>query len=246
MLKHPNHQVLPYGVVHATTRARARWTLVPVLLLAVVVNSSRGRDRAPVGGDGGLVLSRHAPRTRGDVVVFHRRRGHGDAPDRPARGVRVRGDARDGRAERGGGGGGAATGDSRGVSDATRRDARERRVYEQRARGRARERGGGGVLITIVEQQHDQQKARARPTTTNSTRRPRPTRPTRERSRPLDRRARCTRVRSHHTHNCDDASHAHRDLYENTRTSCRTTASRARNYGRKSKLSWPSGKASPS
>ena len=70
-----------------------------------------------------MVLSRHAPRTRGDVVVFHRRRGHGDALDRPARGVRVRGDARDGLAERGGGRGGAATGDSRGVSDATRPDA---------------------------------------------------------------------------------------------------------------------------
>ncbi len=238
MLKHPFHQVLSYDVVHATTRARARWTLVPVLLLAVVVNSSRGRDRAPVGGDGGLVLSRHAPRTRGDVVVFHRRRGHGDAPDRPARGVRVRGDARDGRAERGGGGGGAATGDSRGVSDATRRDARERRVYEQRARGRARERGRGGVFIPIVEPHHDQPKARARPTTTNSmnsTNSTRPTRPTLDRSRPLDRRARCTRVRSHHTHNCDDASHSHQDLDENTRTSCRTTASRARNYGTEKK-----------
>ena len=43
MLKHPLHQVLPYDVVHATTRARARWTLV-----AVVVNLSRVRDRAPV------------------------------------------------------------------------------------------------------------------------------------------------------------------------------------------------------
>ena len=203
MLKHPLHQVLPYDVVHATARARARWTLV-----AVVVNSSRVRDRAPVGGDGGLVLSRHAPRTRGDVVVFHRRRGHGDALDRPARGVRVRGDARDGRAERGGGGGGAATGDSRGVSDATRRDARARRVYEQRARGRARERGRGGVFIPIVEPHHDQPKARARPTTTNSMNSMNSmnsTRPTRARSRPLERRARSARVRSHHTHNCDDA-----------------------------------------
>ena len=145
-----------------------------------------------------MVLSRHAPRTRGDVVVFHRRRGHGDALDRPARGVRVRGDARDGRAERGGGSGGAATGDSRGVSDATRRDARERRVYEQRARGRARERGRGGVFIPTVEphQHHDQPKARARPTTTNSMHSTNSTNSmnsmnsTRARSRPLERRAR--------------------------------------------------------
>ena len=153
-----------------------------------------------------MVLSRHAPRTRGDVVVFHRRRGHGDALDRPARGVRVRGDARDGRAERGGGRGGAATGDSRGVSDATRRDAtrRERRVYEQRARGRARETSEeealfSFVFIPTVEPHHDQPKARARPTTTHSTN---STNSTLDRSRPLDRRARRTRARafrSHHT-----------------------------------------------
>ena len=164
-----------------------------------------------------------------------------DALDRPARGVRVRGDARDGRAERGGGRGGAATGDSRGVSDATRRDAtrRERRVYEQRARGRARETSEeealfSGVFIPTVEPHHDQPKARARPTTTHSTN---STNSTLDRSRPLDRRARRTRARarvpfpSHPTHNCDDASHAQQPLYENTRTSCRTTASRARNYG---------------
>ena len=147
-----------------------------------------------------MVLSRHAPRTRGDVVVFHRRRGHGDALDRPARGVRVRGDARDGRAERGGGRGGAATGDSRGVSDATRRDAtrRERRVYEQRARGRARETSEeealfSFVFIPTVEPHHDQPKARARPTTTHSTN---STNSTLDRSRPLDRCARRTRARA--------------------------------------------------
>ena len=58
--------------MYVLRRAQPRWTLVPV---AVVVDSSRVRDRAPVGGDGGLVLSRHAPRTRGDVVVFHRAAG---------------------------------------------------------------------------------------------------------------------------------------------------------------------------
>jgi len=86
-----------------------------------------GRTEArPVARDGGLVLPRDAPRTGGDVVVFHRRRGHGDAPDRPARGVRdvVGGGADDGRAERGGGGGGVATGGARGVSGAERSDRR--------------------------------------------------------------------------------------------------------------------------
>ena len=184
-----------------------------------------------------MVLSRHAPRTRGDVVVFHRRRGHGDALDRPARGVRVRGDARDGRAERGGGGGGAATGDSRGVSDATRRDARERRVYEQRARGKARETdfGRGGVFIPTVEPHHDQPKARARPTTTHSTHSTNSTNSTNstlDRSRPLDRPRSPRAFPSHPTHNCDDAPHSHQHLDENTRTSCRTTAARPRNYGR--------------
>ena len=78
----------------------------------------RTDGRRPVARDGGLVLPRDAPRTGGDVVVFHRRRGHGDAPDRPARRVRVVRAADDERAERGGGGGGVATGGARGVSGA--------------------------------------------------------------------------------------------------------------------------------
>ena len=109
-----------------------------------------------------MVLSRHAPRTRGDVVVFHRRRGHGDALDRPARGVRVRGDARDGRAERGGGGGGAATGDSRGVSDATRRDAtRRERASSVRTEGEGK---GARDRLRKRRRFHTHSRTTSRPT----------------------------------------------------------------------------------
>ena len=102
---------------HSTVDPR---TLVEVVVRRprVVVRTPASDARRPVARDGGLVLPRDAPRTGGDVVVFHRRRGHGDAPDRPARRVRVVGAADDERAERGGGGGGVATGGARGVSGA--------------------------------------------------------------------------------------------------------------------------------